>query len=183
MQSISFRSRLHRGRIDAAAQLGVVGDRPVIVDDPDEGDRLLLGIGGQVVDLVLDVPVDALAQAEALAAAAGLEHQVGVGEAVVLVVAVGGDRAQAVVGELLRGVALLAGLTRRAQLTGADRVLVGDEGGGDDVFDVARLAGDARGDEALADVAVDAVDARVRRGQVSGVLGWHGVAGGAAKHG
>src|SRR4030042_6190684 len=105
------------------------------------------------------MPVDALAQAQALAAAAGLEHHVGEGKGVVRVVAIRGDRAQAIVGELLRRMALLARLAGRAQLAGADRILVGAESRREDVLDIARLAGDAGGEEAFADVAVNAVDA------------------------
>ena len=70
--------------------------------------------------------MDSLAQAQALAAASGLEHQVDIGQAVVLVVRVVGDGAQTVVRELLRRMALLAGLPRRAKILdrGSDGALV-----------------------------------------------------------
>ncbi len=91
------------------------------------------------------------------------------------------DLAQAIIGEFLWRVAKLAGLARRSQLFGVQGELIGFEGSGDQVLYITRLAGDARGYEAFADVAVHAVDAGVRGGEVGGIFRRHGMAGLAAE--
>jgi hypothetical protein len=45
-----------------------------------------------------------------------------------------------------------------------------------DMFEIASLTGNARGDETFPDMAINAVDACVRGGQVRGVHRRHGVA-------
>ena len=49
--------------------------------------------------------------------------------------------------------------------------------------DVASFAGDSRGDETSADMAVYAVDPGMWRGEVAGEFGWHGMASRAAELG
>ena len=91
--------------------------------------------------------------------------------------------AQAVIRKLIRVVAQLAGFAGRAHFSGAQGELIGGKQGGEDMPQVAGFAGHPRGDEALADMAVNAGDPRVRRDQVRAVLRWHGMAGCAAERG
>jgi hypothetical protein len=91
------------------------------------------------------------------------------------------DLAQTVVGELLGEVTAFARFARRPHRRRPDGELVAT---GDVENDVAQITGfprNALGDEAAADVALHAIDAGMRRGQIGGVFGRHGVAGRAAE--
>ncbi|MEZ4609055.1 MAG: hypothetical protein R2838_02160 [Caldilineaceae bacterium] len=101
--------RIHVGVHVHFAGLGIVDTHP--------RDLLLeMGIiGGNVFDVVFDVPVNALAPAFAMGAAAGVKGHVHQRHFVVLLRIIGAELADFVVRELLRVVTLFADLAGRSQ--------------------------------------------------------------------
>jgi len=111
-------------RIERRFRGRILGRRPVHIRDAHPGNVLFQAVGGDVFHLVLDVPVNAVAQPLALGAPARVHQQVDSIRIVVLVVAIPVQDAQAVVGELLRVVAQLARVARGAHTAHLDWVLV-----------------------------------------------------------
>ena len=155
---------------------------PSFADHLDLVDRLALLVRAVADDVVgVDVPVDALAAAGL--AAAHLHHQHGLHLGVGLVLLEVGVDLEPVAHELVRPVALLAGLARRAQVVDGhgDRPRVEVERHRDELPGAGEL-GLHEPVRARADVALHALHPRVRRALVGRVLGLHHrVAGGAAE--
>ena len=121
--------------------------------------------------------------ADAVVAAADLHQQDGFGKRIGGVVGIFIDHAQAVLAVFLGPVAGFAGFPGRAQVVDRrrNRPGVSVEGYGKDLSHAGQLAAHEPG-RAGTDVAFDALDARMRRLLVGGVLGLHhGVAGLAAE--
>ncbi|GAG83777.1 unnamed protein product, partial [marine sediment metagenome] len=73
------------------------------------------------------------------------------------------DLAQAVIGELLWEMAFFAGLPGRLQLVCSDGKFVSIESSGKYVPQITSFTGDARGEKSFTDMAVDTIDAGMRR--------------------
>ena len=130
------------------------------------------------------MPVDAKAQALALGAAAGFDHQEGGGGGVVFVFRKAANFDQLIAGEDLGFVAVFAGFAGGGHVLGNDGILVVVEHhGAAGLPGIRDLAGDEHMQAVAAHVAVFAGDVGVRRVEVGDVLGRHGVAGEAAKRG
>ena len=159
---------------------GGAAGRAVVVFDLRNGLAAL--VGGAIVDRHSGGQMRHV-NAGMLTRAADAHQQDGLGEGVLLVVGVLGDDLEAILGELLRPMAGLAGFARGAQVAhgrgNGPRVVVQDDG--ENLAQAGELALNEPGG-AGADVAGHAVHPRVGRALVSRVFGLHhGVAGLAAK--
>ncbi len=161
--------------------IDVLGDQPVGVHDPHQGDLLLHRIQSKVQHLILDVPVDSTPQPLAGGAASSLHVQIDADGSVFGVWQVALDLPQAVIRELLRKVAALAGLARGTEFFGMDGEFVLSECLPENVLQIAGLARYPSGGKAPPDVTLDAIHPCMRRDEIGGVFGRHGVAGGATE--